>query len=645
MEKAEALKCSGNALFSQGKIDMSIMCYEQGVRLLDALSSSNQTPASEQDREKFRLLQSVLLSNLSQALFSAGRFADSALAAQRSMSCDANNPKICFRLVRALHAIGRTFEAFVLILQSLKPLVPTAKELSLMMGGLDDQIYAALGITDLAIDLFGVQQMSNGLTGFARKRITSGALLFTEKKLTLSRIDPMLATSAPGTPVTNEKLISNFGAQLRAVQCDKTPEGVGHWKTICNEMAGSWPRRLDDVPQDLLDEGKKILLPLVGNINEPELTELLLLTLVCRYNCFHFGFFRTSALVNHSCNPNIAMKQTKEGNVAMVAVRDIAAGETLSVKYLGDTDYMMGICQRRELLYQSWLFRCDCERCGLDEQPSSQCEHVRCDTCAKAGVESYVYLPVPSSLALTDLALVPAPVMPCATCRRVPQLTEALVDLVAELRSAPVEWTTGASSFHVMTLSYAQLRQRALQHLNNEHWVFRYMLCYLLICTQSPITQSVMLMARKEFRASDCAREFLRSFGWGDSIIDERYTSPNLQLTNGGGGHLLQATLDFARRIEPFYPPRQAWTLHVTICRLVLYSLINPDHAMALPLDVCVALVREHGQYIGANESQAFHIILKANAPNLNLSTKVVKDLKAATFENLDGTLAKLDLR
>jgi hypothetical protein len=154
-------------------------------------------------------------------------------------------------------------------------------------------------------------------------------------------------------------------------------------------------------------------------------------------------------------------------------------------------------------------------------------------------------------------------------------------------------------------------------------------------------------MIRKEYTAADCAREFLRNFGWSQGVIDPSFTNPGIQLTKGAGGDMLQVALDFLRRIEPFYPPRQAWALHVSIVRLVLYNLLNPLHPHALPTDVCVALVKEHGQYIGANESTAFHMILKGYSGKdaLNIPAKVIKDLKAATFENLEGTLAKFDFR
>ena len=45
-------------------------------------------------------------------------------------------------------------------------------------------------------------------------------------------------------------------------------------------------------------------------------------------------------LVNHSCNPNVGMG----GNILLVTIRDVAAGEELTIDYalfLGDPDFAM----------------------------------------------------------------------------------------------------------------------------------------------------------------------------------------------------------------------------------------------------------------------------------------------------------------
>ena len=640
MEKAESLKCAGNELFSQGKVDMAIVRYEQGIQELDLVSSSD---SSVVEPDKLSLLQSVLWSNLSQALFTAGRMPESALAAKRGAHYDPRNSKIVFRLVRALHAAGRSFEAFVNIILHLKPLVATAKELAVLLGGLQEQICDSIGISELA-ESFSLQLHGTGIGGIALNAIQSGKVLFVEKRLAFSRLDPSKAIAPPGVAVTNEVLFTNFAQQLEAIQSDKSSQGCADWKRISNEMAGSWPRRPEDIPINMQEESRRMLRALFGSsssssMSESDMYELLNLTLVCRYNCFHSGFFRACALVNHSCNPNAAMKfNPSVGAVTLVAVRDIKKGEALSVKYLDDADYMAGLGRRRELLYQSWLFQCDCDRCTADEnQETALCEYIRCPSCRDPS--RFVYCPAPPSLSKDLVVLVPAPCMACAGCGEVPKWTSQLLDDLNAFRVAHA-WTTQIRTLQELTISLVELRFRASQLVHPEHWAYRTLLYAFCLCAQGPIAQSYQLLVNRQWSIAECAREFIRSFGWSSSTgnATDYFTSPSMQLTGGAGGDMLQCVLDFIRRIEPFYPPQQAWALHVTICRLVLYNLLSPSASPnALQLEACVKMIQNHAKFIGPKESQSFQLVFDAQRKELGLSfsAKVLKDLKLATHDSI----------
>ena len=72
------------------------------------------------------------------------------------------------------------------------------------------------------------------------------------------------------------------------------------------------------------------------------------------------GLFPFSAMMEHSCIPNCSFT-TKEDVLYMKALREIKAGERLSIDYINCLT--LPIEKRKEVLQDSYNFDCKCDRC------------------------------------------------------------------------------------------------------------------------------------------------------------------------------------------------------------------------------------------------------------------------------------------
>ena len=78
----------------------------------------------------------------------------------------------------------------------------------------------------------------------------------------------------------------------------------------------------------------------------------------------------SSSLMNHSCLPNCKVSAVAEAaaqgitTVTVRALRDVAAGEELSITYIG---LNQGVRERREMLEKGYGFLCSCKRCAEEE--------------------------------------------------------------------------------------------------------------------------------------------------------------------------------------------------------------------------------------------------------------------------------------
>ncbi|KAI0206406.1 hypothetical protein F4808DRAFT_118711 [Astrocystis sublimbata] len=82
---------------------------------------------------------------------------------------------------------------------------------------------------------------------------------------------------------------------------------------------------------------------------------------------FHYGNYPESSLLNHDCRPNLAFFVDKNLTHQTHAVRDIAAGEELTISYL---DALQVRSARQERTRDSLGFACSCAQCALPKTDS-----------------------------------------------------------------------------------------------------------------------------------------------------------------------------------------------------------------------------------------------------------------------------------
>jgi len=107
----------------------------------------------------------------------------------------------------------------------------------------------------------------------------------------------------------------------------------------------------------------------------------------CRSNVFPSGLFEKSSRINHSCCPNATMLSVerlnqdldnqlppnmrlapgKPNEYAIIPVREIQAGEEVTLSYLGPHVESRSTEARRETLREKYRFTCECEACKRNE--------------------------------------------------------------------------------------------------------------------------------------------------------------------------------------------------------------------------------------------------------------------------------------
>ncbi|KAK8807372.1 hypothetical protein WA158_004131 [Blastocystis sp. Blastoise] len=101
------------------------------------------------------------------------------------------------------------------------------------------------------------------------------------------------------------------------------------------------------------------------------------LLLILRYNATPIkdamnslgtGIYPTGAYINHSCLPNICLREINGGDTLVFrAIRDIKKGEEVCYSYI---DTMLNRETRLSVLKQSFLFTCKCPRCFIGAKTS-----------------------------------------------------------------------------------------------------------------------------------------------------------------------------------------------------------------------------------------------------------------------------------
>ncbi len=135
----------------------------------------------------------------------------------------------------------------------------------------------------------------------------------------------------------------------------------------------------DIIPAIITNEEAGQLLAIL-NTNQIELDSMA---------CGGSALFVGTAIMEHSCTPNASFSSI--GNTLyMTAIRDIAMHQHVSIDY--GNNYYRPTCERRELLYETYGFYCQCELCsGIDLTRPFQCKKCKTGNIFPCGTESSTY--------------------------------------------------------------------------------------------------------------------------------------------------------------------------------------------------------------------------------------------------------------
>ena len=132
---------------------------------------------------------------------------------------------------------------------------------------------------------------------------------------------------------------------------------------LANRKEGPIPAALKNlVNTEVGEENKSAVLALYDPNPEGPADEKL--TRIYIKNEWADGLFLTCSRMNHSCKPAVQMSSDDEVESEVRAMREIKAGEEITVSYLRSSD--LGIKEERaEKLWKGWGFQCVCSVCSL----------------------------------------------------------------------------------------------------------------------------------------------------------------------------------------------------------------------------------------------------------------------------------------
>ncbi len=108
------------------------------------------------------------------------------------------------------------------------------------------------------------------------------------------------------------------------------------------------------------------------------------------YYTTQWSLYPLCSMIEHSCKPNCAMIQTKNGNIQVRAITFIKKGESLSLDYQPEFAFMSSQT-RINLLFESYGFICKCIICS-GTKDALYADYKRafwCPSCKKAPVNPY----------------------------------------------------------------------------------------------------------------------------------------------------------------------------------------------------------------------------------------------------------------
>eukprot|EP00796_Vickermania_ingenoplastis_P007374 gene7374-5189_t len=618
--EVEDLKNSGNQHFSSGDTKAAVSDYQSAITKSNALLKDHVQSA---DREALRELQCALYSNLAWAQLTAGSFQESWEAAEAAVEINPKALKAWLRYVEARRSDGYPFEAFVALLLHVRPLLReevsagkrNSDEASTILKTAEKPLFQDLGLSDVDENLELVKYR-NGVALVTRAPLKPNQVLFVESKCE-TPFDADLSLDDGNDTVL---MVQRYAKQLRPHQKRRRED----WDNFKKMLLGAWPRNLNEVSADMMEAVEPPLRSIYPDLDSDTFRELLQVSLVCQCNGFQSGFFRTCALANHSCTANIAMKFNRmTQKVKMLTVRDIAAGDFLNVKYLGDAHFLMGVGKRRDYL-RSWLFWCDCERCIGDTKDEAEVEEVSCPGCS-----TYNIFPFTPNASTPDPVLLDLCSKPCKSCssslcpwfeKNEQKINNFLSEVTRSRSMSSVE--------ELVSWIESMLSEVDALGLSPSHWMYRVLL-YFFCEPLPPMLQNIIsrMGASGEkgtvaalFRPTGVRRYYVPQIeryveAKPDSCIFPREMVGKL----GEGFDILTTFILLWHHISSFYPVHELWAVHKATCQLVLLQLLfqTPGASGYLSIDYATQLLQRHSHYLGPEDKSEFIHFLnlqKANA-------------------------------
>ncbi|ORC84587.1 uncharacterized protein TM35_000431550 [Trypanosoma theileri] len=644
MEVAKDLKQKGNTCFANGDVNGAEAAYLHCIKVL----TNNQQQKKEKEEmdsipsdDATRQLLATLYSNLSNVYHVQGSYDKSWEAAQKATNCDSTFTKAWLRYMQARRLAGYPFEAFVTLLRYFRPLIRrhnSSSTSALNLGDISEEVeeplYRDLGLSNVSPHI-ELQDYKGGVGIVAHRAIKPNEVILVEKRFETSFVDPSLNTQGD---LTTQKIVEYFARKIYPHQRDHSQE----WERFKKEFKGCWPRCPEDISNETREEMIHALRVQFPDMNESDFEDLFSFAVMCRYNCFHSGFFRACALANHSCLANAAMKFNPQLNtVTLIAVRPINPGDFVNVKYFSDAHFLMGVGKRREYL-RSWLFWCACERCCRDNDNEAKEEYVQCTNCQK-----YTHLPLvsdPKTINDNDAFLLNE--KPCIHCGEIQTWPSEKKLRVSHSLLSFNEVTSNIKFPEVAEWLLVKLREISEFHVHHVHWLYRVLFYFFCVPVTSIVNETFETFTKLGWNSSHI-EDLLRDYGirelymqsisnstnksfiqekerqdtdytlstrntYGNTIDNDINIALNTTGTDGAsdkltpeevrGGDILYVLCVLWQLISPFYPEYEGWALHRAICQLVLFAHTHPNEERALPAAEAMALLRYHGKYLGPAE-------------------------------------------
>jgi hypothetical protein len=631
---ATAAKQAGNAHFAASRNDECVKAYTAAVATLDAALSADAVAAAAPGAPAEELVEGATLlatmnTNLANVLLVMKRFADAAAAAEAAVAVStrfalpaATREKPHFRLATALQKQGLSFPALIVALEHLHGVAGTDE--------LAAGVAAGVGLTKLS-PAFGVAPSHGGYTAVARQAVDVGATLFVESQLKADlRSEP-----EGGASLDTVQLTCFFAEQIYALMSAKGGRAKKSPFTQLNAaFGGCWPRSDADIPAGTRADVEAPLRALAPALGDADVLLLMRLALRCRYNCFYAGFYRTCALINHSCRPNVAMKSAAAqrstaqqqlgggGSISLLAVADVAAGAEINVKYLDDFHFMMGVLFRRAALQQSWLFICDCPRCTEDLDPGNAEEWLRCDFVDGGGEQcgGFVHLPFAPNMDIEGAVAERV----CGKCGKPNSFTaekKAKIGTIV-VRINNLFGNMGQIDLPGVHKTCVELRQHLAREAHLAHWLHRLVLyTFCMTALQAPSNHWLALD-----RAAPAERPALLA------KADAALGLANFRLQRGARGDyvpnptealdVLGWFVELWSRMRSFYPPGEAWMVHVLISKMVAMRLMLTGDDAGTP-DL-IDLLAEYATGTSTEVCQQLYKMLRVSSRLSDASLKLV---------------------